>query len=66
MKWTTEKPVKQGWYWWQLYLEAESWEVLYVHPDYDRVGPWGDGSYSMLSQMDGLWAGPLEPPEGAL
>jgi hypothetical protein len=57
MTWTTEKPTKPGWYWYRLHVNDQALVVVRVEPEYDLVGPWGDGSDSQLSDMVGQWAG---------
>jgi hypothetical protein len=54
MTWTSEKPQQPGWYWYR----EETWTAInsvsggfFVYPDGRHV-----------SEMNGEWAGPLEPP----
>jgi hypothetical protein len=59
--WTTETPTTPGRYWHRLHADDQAFVVVYVEPEYDLVGPWGNGSDSLLSDTTGQWAGLKEP-----
>ena len=69
MKWTSTKPTRPGWYWWRNASSCEDSISLVV---YVEITPNGVGKgcvsfaygerYRQLKQMNGEWAGPLEPP----
>ena len=63
LTWTTEKPTKEGWYWLRSNAANPGPLIVFVQPQYNAIGPWGDRSDSRLSEEDGEWAGPLEPPK---
>lgn len=70
--WTKEKPTKDGWYWYRHNPEkyqdlppAVSAPLLLMV--YDDATHYQDTVNDMFGQaipsnMDGLWAGPIEPP----
>ena len=63
MVWTTDKPLRKGFYWYRC-----------VEPEYGYIGDslvvWVSESLAIeqggwhVSELDGEWAGPLEPPSG--
>jgi len=61
LSWTTEKPTKQGWYWWRMKQSAPAVTELVT-----RYGELFDEfkKHSISDYPDGQieWAGPLEPP----
>ena len=72
LTWTTDKPTEPGWYWYK-FAEGPPSVVYALHPSgmsivevlYDQTGlfcrhPDNDKS---LIELDGHWAGPLEPPK---
>jgi hypothetical protein len=58
MIWTSKKPTERGLYWYRLDADDQAFVVVRVEPEYDLVGPWGNGSDSLLSDTTGQWAGP--------
>jgi hypothetical protein len=67
LKWTTEKPTKEGWYW--MNQGVDSTKVMKIKKD-SRGHLFLDGAVyrAYLLEMGGLtkWAGPIkEPQEGA-
>ncbi len=62
MKWTTDKPSTEGWYWWR-YDKTGPADIHYLSHDgnglteLDCMGK----RHSLVD--DGEWAGPLEPPQ---
>ena len=60
--WTTKKPTKPGWYWYRGECDGHTVKVIYYIDDD------GDGAYLATSEdlaltdLDGEWAGPVEPP----
>lgn len=64
VRWTTTKPDKPGWYWYNSGLE-EGPEVVRVRPS-RNIGEGliavNDLEYDLVEHMDGQWAGPLAPP----
>ena len=62
LTWATKKPTKTGWYWYRGGCNGNTAKVLhYIDDD-------GDGLYlatsedRALNDLDGEWAGPVEPP----
>ena len=62
MNWTTDKPTKQGWYWWRYFMDTI---MVYVYFDKGKghVQYSGHGTEDTLSLLNGEWFGPLEPPQ---
>ena len=73
MTWTTDKPTKEGWYWYrEKMIEPEC--VLVFEGIYESADGWterrmmcrsideGDDSTS-VKHLSGEWAGPIEVPE---
>lgn len=64
MNWTTEKPVRPGWYWHRLSYEDYKPEMVKVQ----EIGYKMHAVCPMSGKSEGLegmlreWAGPLEPP----
>ncbi len=69
LEWTTEKPTQPGVYWFRFYPIHEP-AMVFV---FMRAGIHGNDLWlrhalpliaeSPVSDYDGQWAGPLEPPE---
>jgi hypothetical protein len=71
--WTYERPGRPGWYWFKVVdpdvPEGVSWPVML------RVSEEADGSLWVedtvnrerypVDEVEGLWAGPLAPPQAA-
>ncbi len=77
MAWTTEKPTKPGWYWYRPpryklpgHHKPEIVEIIYTIWPGDREaelfavlsGKTADYEESILANVSGLFAGPIEPP----
>lgn len=65
MTWTTDMPTKPGWYWWRRSDEEHA--ALISNAKVIEVFEYGVdntlySTYGFVSQLDGEWAGPLEPP----
>ena len=77
MKWTTEKPTEQGWYWYrdEFYSSAPVclvWTGFINRPEARALWfdiccgdecDWPDGD---IKDSNGEWAGPIEEPEDDL
>ena len=62
MIWTTEKPTKPGWYWYRSECDGHTVKVIHYIDD-DGDGPYLATSEDLaLNDLDGEWAGPVEPP----
>ncbi|THJ10895.1 MAG: hypothetical protein CAF43_008605 [Nitrospira sp. CG24C] len=62
MTWTTKKPTKTGWYWYRRQSDGNTAKVLHFIDD-DGDGPYIATSDDLtLKDLDGEWAGPVEPP----
>jgi hypothetical protein len=60
--WTTKKPTKPGWYWYRGESDGHTEKVLHFIDD-DGDGPYLATSDDLaLNDLDGEWAGPVEPP----
>lgn len=61
MRWTNDKPIKPGWYWWREWL-VDRWIVRVV-----QVVDYAHTQYTLghghVKRLNGEWAGPLEPPQ---
>jgi hypothetical protein len=64
MKWTSEKPTEEGWYWWQNrpFYSPKIIPIYKVsgslcHGQHDGQSPY------WIDQMDGQFAGPIPDPE---
>jgi hypothetical protein len=68
MNWTRDRPTKTGWYWWRDPEYRENLpEVCKVYRDrFEAILriTWNDSSGAdyPVTDYDGEWAGPLEPP----
>ena len=70
MTWTTDKPMREGWYWIR-HSAVPGWEPL-AEPHIVFVYGFEDGTPTVtlpseelcsdLSTVTGQWCGPLEPP----
>ena len=65
MDWTTEKPIKEGFYWIRFEERFEHLGVVEI----SRIDgmlhiffPGGDENYELVDHFDAEWYGPLEPP----
>jgi hypothetical protein len=58
--WTEEKPTKDGYYWYRI--DRQDLDAAMVYISYGWV-EWPDHSSSKIETVNGLWYGPLEPPE---
>ena len=63
LKWTREKPTKNGWYWWRTGGDCNLRGIVSVCIETDIMVL--AGSYKYLSQTTGEWAGPIPEPEEA-
>ena len=62
MTWTIKKPTKTGWYWYRSACDGNTTKVLHYIDD-DGDGPYLATSEDLtLNDLDGEWAGPVEPP----
>ena len=62
LTWTTRKPTKTGWYWYRSECNGKTVKVLHFIDD-DGEGPYLATSDDVtLNDLDGEWAGPVEPP----
>ena len=62
MNWTSERPAKPGWFW---YREEDSEPAMLNVLDQQNLGlcaRFSDGITFKVSDLKGVWAGPLEPP----
>ena len=61
MSWTTEKPTMPGWYW----HKGPFFEPMIFLLDKDETGAMFllEGGCWEFDELDGQWAGPLEPPK---
>ena len=66
LKWTTDKPTRNGWYWHRV-DELDDWQVVEVNIygkfAYPTVWFARKTSWYRLKNMGGQWCGPLAPPE---
>jgi hypothetical protein len=61
--WTSEKPTVAGYYWLRLWKEALfDVEMVLTSDDCTTFTPWGSDYDYKVSEVDGQWSGPLEPP----
>ena len=66
MRWTTELPKEDGWFW---HRDSDGGDgvVVYVGPDESerlRAYGWGtDYDETLIDSLGGEWAGPIMPPE---
>jgi len=63
LKWTREKPTKDGWYWWRTGGDCNLRGIVSVCIETDIMVL--AGNYKYLSQTTGEWAGPIPVPEDA-
>jgi len=61
LRWTREKPTKNGWYWWRTGGDCNLRGIVSVCIETDIMVL--AGSYKYLSQTTGEWAGPIPEPE---
>lgn len=62
MTWTTKRPTKTGWYWYRGVCDGNTTKVLHYIDD-DGEGPYlATSDDHTLNDLDGEWAGPVEPP----
>jgi hypothetical protein len=61
MNWTTEHPVKEGWYWFRMDNEENRTVIVYVISA-DRMVAVGSDTEGNPALQKGAWYGPLEPP----
>jgi hypothetical protein len=63
---TTDKPMKSGYYWWREVGQKEGFivKVIIWESDWDRnsVSFLGTEDVAKLDRWIGEWSGPLEPP----
>lgn len=59
-QWTTEKPVREGWYWWRNHRKVKDASMTQVFKDHE--GCHAEGYKVAAHYWDGEWYGPLEPP----
>ena len=62
MNWTTDSPIREGWYWLRLDNETKQVVIVYVI-DADRMVGIGTEAEGQPSLQKGTWYGPLEPPQ---
>ena len=70
MNWTIKKPEKDGWYWYRKGQESPEvilgyalTESIMVYICYGIV-EWPDHTSNKIEDINGIWYGPLEPPQG--
>ena len=63
MLFTAEKPLIPGWYWHRRSRGETEPVVVFVEPQFDRVGTGEEQTAHTLSHTEGEWAGPLERPD---
>lgn len=69
LEWTTEKPAEPGLYWFRFYPDHEPAMVhVFVRAGINERELWLRHALPLIaespvSDYDGQWAGPLEPPE---
>jgi hypothetical protein len=66
--WTKDKPTVPGWYWWRRNGDAQILEVSVGGGRNDRCRLWvrrGDEAAIRVDDLNGDWAGPLDPPKEA-
>ncbi|WP_447973589.1 hypothetical protein [Nitrospira sp. Kam-Ns4a] len=61
LTWTTDKPLKAGWYWYRG--EAREADPLIVQVDETGLFQWPDGTFQEVKLTRGEWAGPIALPE---
>ena len=67
LTWRTEKPTKEGWYWWRETPQSEAFVIKVNISEFDpkrnSVSFSGTDGDALLDEWTvGHWAGPLEPP----
>jgi hypothetical protein len=68
LTWRTEKPTKEGWYWWRETPQSEAFVIKVNISEFDpkrnSVSFSGTDGDALLDEWTvGEWAGPLTPPE---
>jgi hypothetical protein len=69
MKWTTEKPTQDGWYWYRPAPDDNrpliTWIQMVSFPITQTVEAFAscEELANFVDYISGEWAGPLEPPE---
>jgi hypothetical protein len=62
LNWTKKKPTKPGWYWYRGEGDGNTVNVLHYIDD-DGEGPYlATSDDRALNDLNGEWAGPVEPP----
>lgn len=68
-KWLTEKPTQPGWYWYRAYPVDKAYCIEVAIGDQDDGAlilrdDFSDYESRYIRDINGQWAGPIEPPEG--
>lgn len=70
MKWTTEKPTKEGWYWYRQYRNNGIRKGSFYPPRIAEVEAglmiWEfmtEDAYTNVIDLNGQWSGPIQPPQ---
>jgi hypothetical protein len=68
LTWRTEKPTKEGWYWWRETPQSEAFVIKVNISEFDpkrnSVSFSGTDGDALLDEWTvGQWAGPLDLPE---
>lgn len=63
MTWATEKPTKEGWYWWRANGKEDSIVRVTITEEGGPIIQFETGYTTYLSKVDGQFSGPLEPPQ---
>lgn len=64
MKWTNNKPTKEGWYWYDPDGGFPEKRMIYfVDNDLDLWIDHHDYEFFPISEFDGKWAGPIPEPD---
>ncbi len=59
--WTTDKPTREGWYWFRIDNEGKRTVIVYVISA-DRMVAIGTENEGNPALQKGAWFGPLQPP----
>jgi hypothetical protein len=59
MNWTAARPMTPGWYW----FNHMGWKDVYLVKDFGNGELYAVRAGKFVSELDGQWAGPIEPPK---
>lgn len=64
LTWTTEKPVKPGWYWWRYGARRKASVMHITQGHVQNMEVFTVGMFAMfINEVPGEWAGPIDPPQ---